>query len=334
MQVTCLWHKDTMISVSLSGAINFLDMENPDTPKAILHGCKSAIKSLYVDRDAGLFYTGEISGRLTCWDMKTNLGKWFSGKAIESQVAAMNISGDVLEVYTFDGKLRAHDAKTITLVQDKDKAPTDIGGHPVAVAQSRGDATVTAVLLAQQKIVLFKGGVMTGQLAIDFDGLDIAWGHDDTKLYVADKRGCARVFDVDVAADSITATGVSYETNGQCRFVCLSSDGKYLATLDQTRSIFFFDLESGNKLNNLDAFQAHTSTLRGGTWSPDGSKLATFSADCRIIVWYEGGWEGKHLSIDAHDQAVTHVEWIDEETILSVAEDRTIRIWTIPTETS
>ena len=33
IQVGCAWVGDTLISVSLSGNINYLDMENPSAPK-------------------------------------------------------------------------------------------------------------------------------------------------------------------------------------------------------------------------------------------------------------------------------------------------------------
>ena len=36
MQVGCAWVNDTLVSVSLSGYINFLDMENPKQPKKII----------------------------------------------------------------------------------------------------------------------------------------------------------------------------------------------------------------------------------------------------------------------------------------------------------
>ena len=39
MQVGCVWVGDQMISVSLSGFINYLDPANPDKPKKIIKVC-------------------------------------------------------------------------------------------------------------------------------------------------------------------------------------------------------------------------------------------------------------------------------------------------------
>ena len=36
MQVGCIWVGDNLISVSLSGHINYLDIENPSSPKNII----------------------------------------------------------------------------------------------------------------------------------------------------------------------------------------------------------------------------------------------------------------------------------------------------------
>ncbi len=35
-QVGCLWQGDHLITLSLSGAINYLDKNNPDTPKKVV----------------------------------------------------------------------------------------------------------------------------------------------------------------------------------------------------------------------------------------------------------------------------------------------------------
>lgn len=36
MQVGCLWQGDNILTVSLSGFINYLDINNPSTPKKVL----------------------------------------------------------------------------------------------------------------------------------------------------------------------------------------------------------------------------------------------------------------------------------------------------------
>ena len=43
MQVACAWIGDTLISVSLSGQINYLDSENPSKPKKVIK-----VKCLYL----------------------------------------------------------------------------------------------------------------------------------------------------------------------------------------------------------------------------------------------------------------------------------------------
>ena len=63
-QVGCLWQGDNIVTVSLSGAINFLDKNNPDTPKQVLWvGEHNSILStklieLHLYRDATLPFLG------------------------------------------------------------------------------------------------------------------------------------------------------------------------------------------------------------------------------------------------------------------------------------
>jgi hypothetical protein len=48
MQVGCLWQGEYLLSVSLSGYINYLDRENPDTPKRVIMVCIILILTWYM----------------------------------------------------------------------------------------------------------------------------------------------------------------------------------------------------------------------------------------------------------------------------------------------
>jgi len=144
MQVSCLAFQDYLISVGLNGAITYLDSANPETPKQVVHGCMSNIKSLDVDRANGVVYTGEINGNVIAWDLKTNLGKWLGGKRIESAVLGVAVNNGAVLTITNDDKIRTHtDGR---YAEDKKTPPSALGGHLTALAVANTDSSVSVAV--------------------------------------------------------------------------------------------------------------------------------------------------------------------------------------------
>ncbi|KNC69317.1 hypothetical protein SARC_18172, partial [Sphaeroforma arctica JP610] len=50
-QMGCLWTPTELITLSLSGSINYLDRENPSAPKKIISGHNKNISALAVSQD-------------------------------------------------------------------------------------------------------------------------------------------------------------------------------------------------------------------------------------------------------------------------------------------
>jgi hypothetical protein len=58
-QVGCLWQYDTLISVSLSGDINYLDPQNPNKPAKVVKGHNKVITALTFDAERNKLITGD-----------------------------------------------------------------------------------------------------------------------------------------------------------------------------------------------------------------------------------------------------------------------------------
>ncbi|KAK6319597.1 hypothetical protein J4Q44_G00108080 [Coregonus suidteri] len=65
-QLGCLWQKDHLLSVSLSGYINYLDKSNPDRPHRTIKGHSKSIQSLTVHKNGGrsYIYSGSHDGHI------------------------------------------------------------------------------------------------------------------------------------------------------------------------------------------------------------------------------------------------------------------------------
>jgi WD40 repeat protein len=328
MQVSCLWHEDTMMSISLNGAINFLNPETPDVHNS-LHGCQSNIKALVVDAENGKVYTGELNGKVTSWDIKTNLGTWFGGKAHDTMVCSLVVNGGKLQVFSNDDKFRSYDIASLTSSDDKKQAPVATGGAVVAIAQANTDLNTTALILAQQKIVLITDNKVATTVDLKYQPLCIAFSPDDKTLYVGGKNSLVKVYDVDITSGAITETESEYEGEDWVLHVCPNPDGQTLVVVDKKRSILHFDVATAALRNYDDPLTFHRGTIAGAAWSPDGSKLVTVAADSNIIVWYDGH-SGHRLLWEGHCQAIAKVAWIDNTTLVTAGDERALKTWTVP----
>ncbi|KAI5645856.1 actin-interacting protein 1 [Phthorimaea operculella] len=72
-QVSCLWQGKYLLSVSLSGVINYLDVDNPDKPLQVLMGHNKPITCLAPAADARRVYTASHDGTVTEWDVTNGM---------------------------------------------------------------------------------------------------------------------------------------------------------------------------------------------------------------------------------------------------------------------
>jgi WD40 repeat protein len=127
----CLWHGKHIISLSLSGALNYLDIANPGTPKLIVQGHKENITGAALEVKSNLLWAADLSGRVARWDMTTGVATWFSN-TLPKTVAAVAVSynGERLATVSLDDKIRINETKEMKF------STTAVGlpGRPIAVA--------------------------------------------------------------------------------------------------------------------------------------------------------------------------------------------------------
>ncbi|XP_048478172.1 actin-interacting protein 1 isoform X5 [Plutella xylostella] len=93
-QVSCLWQGKHLISVSLSGVINYLDVNNPDTPLRTLVGHNKPITCLAVHPDRHTVYTASHDGTVTAWNVNNGEGRHITGAGHGNQVNGMRATRD------------------------------------------------------------------------------------------------------------------------------------------------------------------------------------------------------------------------------------------------
>jgi hypothetical protein len=103
MQVSTAWADDSSpISLSLSGAINYLDEAAPDTPKVVVQGHQTSARGFAVEKKSGMLYTSDDHGAIAQTDLSSGVTKFFAGcpKAFDSGkgVVACAVTSDAAKL--------------------------------------------------------------------------------------------------------------------------------------------------------------------------------------------------------------------------------------------
>jgi len=328
MQLACLWAGDEMVTVSTSGAINYLDPKSADTPKVVITGHQHPPRALSVDRKNGFAYTCDDDGMIAQWDVKTGAAKWFTGctRAHDAGIkplvsCAVNCDGTRVVSVGNDDKIRFNDVKTLAFNPNS----TALGGSPNALATAHSDNNLAVVTLMGEKVVVVKEGTVLSTTQLGFRPNCVAIHPKDNEFVVGGNNAKLQLFAM--AKDGTVTAGKTLEGHAnKVVSVAYSPDGNLLISGDSTRAICIW---KEGKQQNPSNWTFHTAAITGIAFSPDGSQLATCGLDQDIIVWSDlKTFEHQFQRISvAHPGGTSFVSFIDDTRLISAGEDRNVRIW-------
>ncbi len=136
------------------------------------------------------------------------------------------------------------------------------------------------------------------------------------------------------------ATGEELRTlsahNGAIFSLAFRADGKVLASASGDRTVKLWDVASGKRLDTLSQSLKELYTV---AFSPDGQRLYAGGVDSRIREWRISATaaEGTNPIVEsrfAHEGPILNLVFsTDGQTLLSSAEDRTVKLWNAATLT-
>lgn len=318
MQLCALWFGEYMITLSLSGAINYLDVKDPTKPKKVVMGHVAPVDALAVDRSKGVYYTGDGLGVLCRWD--GHKATWFTGKGHGKAIRDLSLSPDGSKIASVgsDDKLIVSGAKECEF--NGEAMP--LGGTPSCV-QYANNSELLAIGLAQDKIIMMKDGEVNA-IPTEDKPFCLAFNADDSKLAVGFQK-FMRVYAVDGV--NLKEERVYKELTKKVTSIKWTADGKLIASGDN-RQILVFD---GEDQKNPSDWEFHTGAVTNHALSPDGSKVASVSNDLTLLVWTDTEkWSSKRgKMLMAHREGIKFVEFLDDNTLLTVGCDSCLKVWTI-----
>jgi len=317
MQVGCLWQGDNIMTVSLSGHINYLDPANPAQPRRCVKGHNKPIVGMTVSPDGSKFYTSGSDGLIVSWNSATGENEEFKGKGHTNQVNDLALDGDYVVSVGIDDTVRFTDANT----GEYGSAGVKLSSQPTAVASLGGVAVVACL----NSVCVFEApGKKLSEAPISDPARCVSIRPGGGQVAVGtDKR--MHIFEL--------SGGELMEVKSQpmedCNAVAYSPDGANLAASSK-QAIFMFDVEDEFKEKVGGWGKQHTAKVKTICWSPDSRRFATSGIDTHIIVWNPTDFVGKKAMIKAHPLShVNSIGWLDNNTIITAGQDSNIKLWSV-----
>lgn len=325
-QLSCLWMGDHLLSVSLAGEIKYLDRNNPSTPLRVVTGHNKSICAMTVKPQEAIF-TASFDGRIVKWDVATGAGTRFTGKGHGTKISGLvyDAASNQLISVGIDNKVRFTDADSCAYAADK-IIPLD--SEPFSMAFT---ADGNLIIACEKELVLIKDGRRVSSLLcanshhpiITAQGGKIVVPSAPTnKLGGEEQTVCF----YDINGSDIAKSDAKIEVR-KATALAFSADGSRLALANQ-KKILIYNAADGFEKEAL-CLDRHSTACVLLSWSPNGQHLASVGIDGKLFVWDVDRQKNDQVDRCHPKTIVRTVEWIDDNTFATAAEDCTVKQWAV-----
>uniref|UniRef100_A0A6I8PWJ9 WD repeat-containing protein 1 n=1 Tax=Xenopus tropicalis TaxID=8364 RepID=A0A6I8PWJ9_XENTR len=323
-QLGCLWQKDYLLSVSLSGYINYLDKNNPSRPLRVIKGHNKSIQCMTVHNSDGrsTIYTGSHDGHINYWDAETGENDTFTGKGHTNQVSRMDLdSSNQLITCSMDDTVR-YTSLTSKDYSSSESVKMDV--QPKCVAVGSGGYVVT---LCIGQIVLLKDKKKVFAIdSLDYEPEAVAIHKGSGTVAVGGVDGNVHLYSIQ--GNSLKDEGKSLPVKGAVTDLAYSHDGAFLAVTDANKVVTVFNVADGYSEQNV--YYGHHAKAVSVAWSPDNEHFASSGMDMMVYVWTLSDPDARIKIPDAHRlHHVSSLAWLDEHTLATVSHDACVKQWTV-----
>ncbi|KAL1497641.1 hypothetical protein ABEB36_008566 [Hypothenemus hampei] len=319
-QVSCLWQNEYLLSVSLSGFINYLDVNNPEKPLRVVKGHNKPITVLTLSDDRGTIFTGSHDGVVTRWNTETGENDKIDGAGHGNQINSMRVHDGILYTAGIDDSVKQIDIEGNTYKAQDLKLGSQPRGMDILKEQNViiiGSVNEITVSKDNRKLSTLKVNYEPTSVSCSPRGHIAIGGSVDNKVHIYELNG-----DNLNLLQELTHLGPVTD-------VAYSPDDKYLVACDANRKVILYETEEYKPATKQE-WGFHNARVNCVAWSPDSLLVASGSLDTSIIIWSVEK-PAKHIIIkNAHAQSqITKLSWVDNNTVVSVGQDCNTKLWTI-----
>ncbi|XP_054261578.1 actin-interacting protein 1-like [Macrosteles quadrilineatus] len=318
-QVSCLWQGQHLLTVSLSGFISYLDVNNPDKPIRVVKGHNKPITVLTLSPDRSTIYTGSHDGFITTWDAKTGETERVAGLGHGNQINSMRAVNGLMYTCGIDDSVKQVD----TAIKAYTSVNVQLGSQPRGM-DVKGDVIVAATI---KEICVLQNERKVASIPVTYEPSCVSIGGDEPFVAVGGT--------VDNKVHVYKLSGTSLSEHKECDHLgpvtdcSFSPDGQYLVACDANRKVILYKVPEFELAHNKE-WGFHNARVNCVAWSPNSQQVASGSLDTTIIIW-SVAFPNKHTIIkNAHPQSqITRLAWVDDQTLVSVGQDCNTKIWNI-----
>lgn len=319
-QVSCLWQGQYLLTVSLSGFITYLDVNDPTKPIRVIKGHNKPITVLALSPDRSTIYTGSHDGFITAWDAKTGDNDRIQGAGHGNQINGMKAEGSFLYTCGIDDSVKQVSIADKAYTHVDVKLPSQPRGMDV-----KGDIIVAGSV---KEVNVLQNNRKVSSFNVNYEPSCVSMSSGDN-TYVAIGGS------IDNKVHIYKLSGITLCGDKECEHLgpvtdcSFSPDGKYLVACDANRKVILYKVPEFELAHNKE-WGFHNARVNCVAWSPNSQQVASGSLDTTIIIW-SVLFPAKHLIIkNAHPQSqITRLVWLDDETLVSVGQDCNTKIWNI-----
>lgn len=231
-QVSCLWQGEHLLTVSLSGFISYLDVNNPTKPLRIIKGHNKPITALALSEDHSTIYTASHDGAVTNWNSGNGTNNRVAGNGHGNQVNCIRAHADFVYTCGIDDSVKqiSIEGNTYTGVDTKlNCQPRGMDIFREKNTQVVGCVKDICVLQENRKVSALPINYESSCVSVNPDTMDVAVGGDDNKIHIYTLNG------------STLEPKTEIEHLGAITDCAFSPDKKYLVASDSNRKVILYD---------------------------------------------------------------------------------------------
>uniref|UniRef100_A0A674N023 WD repeat domain 1 n=1 Tax=Takifugu rubripes TaxID=31033 RepID=A0A674N023_TAKRU len=313
-QLGCLWQGQHLLSISLSGYINYLDKNNPDRPIRTIKGHSKSIQCLTVHKCDGrsAIYSGSHDGHINI----------LLSSGHTNQVSKMAVNdNDELVTCSMDDTLR------FTNLSKKEYSASDVvkmDSQPKHLSTAAGGLSLAVCI---QQLVLLKDKKKVFTLDnLRYEGESGVIHPGGTTAAVAGNDGMIHLYTIH--GNTLKDEGRTIDTKSQITGMAYSDDGAHLAIINDKKSVILYSVADDYAVKN--EYYGHHAKPVSLAWSPDNEHFATGGMDMMVYVWTVSDADKRIKIPDAHRlHHISSLAWIDENTLATSSPDACVKQWII-----